>query len=394
MSDTIKTAPAIRISLHDSIHMIHREDWGLVAKEAGPYLQYDHLRALEDVMSDTVQFRYAIHYCEQNLPMGIAYFQVVDLVDQGSTYREALGQLGKGLGARIIKDMRLRTLVNGNVFHGGDHGSYFKHGIGPAYRYKAVENTLWMLGTADHLEPKVTVLLLKDMDAPHTEGGESLSDKGYHAMAMDVNMVLEVDPAWKNISGYAEALNAKARTRLHAVQARSSQLRIVDLSANAITSSAKDLQGLFNKVLDRSPFAFGRLKIEVYAQWKEQLGDKLLFRGYYLGDELVGFCSAFVIGDMLDAQYVGLDYARNQEHMIYQRMLMDLLEFALANDLRRVNYGRTAEQAKSNFGAEPQGTRIYVKHRNVLANKLIGPFVRSVKPGAFELRSPFKKVPA
>ncbi|MBK6342727.1 MAG: GNAT family N-acetyltransferase [Flavobacteriales bacterium] len=392
MSSNSSGGPAIRISLHDSIHLIHREDWELVAKEAGPYLQYDYLCALEDAMAGSMEFRYAIHYCEQNLPMGIVYFQLVDLVDHGSSYREALGRLGKALGSRTLKEMRLRTLVNGNVFHCGDHGSFFRHGVDAAYRFKAVEDTLWKLGTADYFHPKVSALLLKDMPAPRTEGAESLTDRGYHAMAMDVNMVLDVDPEWQDLSGYAQALNSKSRTRLNALMARSSALLIRELPAHEILESTDDLQRLFNNVLDRSPFSFGRLNMQVYAAWKEQLGDRLLFRGFYLNDELVGFSSACVVGDTLDVQYVGIDYARNEEHAIYQRMLVDLLDFALRNNVQRINYGRTAEQAKSNLGALPHGTRIYVKHRNAIANKLIGPFLRSVEPGAFELRSPFKKV--
>jgi Acetyltransferase (GNAT) domain len=394
MSSNSNGGPAIRISLHDSIHLIHRDDWQRVAMAAGPYLQYDYLCALEDAMCGSMEFRYAMHYCEQDLPMGIVYFQLVELVDHGSTYREALGHLGKALGSRTLTEMRLRTLVNGNVFHCGDHGSYFRHGISAEYRLKAVEDTLWKLGTANYFHPKVTVLLLKDMDAPHTPGAASLQARGYHEMAMDVNMVLEVDPAWKDLSGYAQALNAKSRTRLNALLARSSALRIRELAADEILSANGDLQDLFNGVLDRSPFSFGRLNTRVYAAWKGQLENKLRFRGFYHDDALVGFSSAFVIGDTLDVQYVGIDYARNEELGIYQRMLLDLLDLALRDDLRRINYGRTAEQAKSNLGAVPQGTRIFVKHRNAIANKLIGPFLRSVQPGAFELRSPFKNLPA
>ena len=87
MIDNPQVAPTIRLSLHDSIHMIHREDWMQVAQGASPYLKYDHLLALEDAMCGTMDFHYAIYYCEQNQPMGIAYFQVADLVDNGSAYR-------------------------------------------------------------------------------------------------------------------------------------------------------------------------------------------------------------------------------------------------------------------------------------------------------------------
>ena len=119
-----------------------------------------------------------------------------------------------------------------------------------------------------------------------------------------------------------------------------------------------------------------------------------MFHGFYLNDELVGFSAAFIHHDTLDAQFVGINYDLDQEHFIYQRMLIDLLEYALENDLRTIKFGRTAEQAKSNIGALPQPLVWYVKHRNRLANKVIGPFIRGVVPNKFELREPFKKVTA
>ncbi|MEZ4738818.1 MAG: hypothetical protein R2818_05530 [Flavobacteriales bacterium] len=73
-----------------------------------------------------------------------------------------------------------------------------------------------------------------------------------------------------------------------------------------------------------------------------------------------------------------------------QRMLVDLLEVALKKGVDKIHFGRTAEQAKSNLGAVPVEMRFYVKHRNRLANKLVGPFLRSIRPDGFEQRSPFK----
>ncbi|MBK8339390.1 MAG: GNAT family N-acetyltransferase [Flavobacteriales bacterium] len=371
--------------------MIHREDWAEVTMDASPYLQYDHLRALEDVMAAETEFRYVIYYSARNLPIGVAYFQVVELVDNGSAYREAVGRLGRGIGSRIIKDLKVRSLISGNVFHCGDHGSFFKKGVSDAYRFMAVEDTMRKLDKGGYCTPKASVLIFKDLWPAQFGSAETLIDENYHPLAMDVNMAMDIDPTWRTLDDYQEALTSKARTRIRAVISRSSALEIRSMTADEIRLSTPRLQQLLDQVLARSPFSFGRLKVDVYAHWKEQLGDRLLFHGFFLNDELVGFNSAFVLDDTLDVQYVGFDYDLNPAHAIYQRMLVDVLEFALDNDLRRINFGRTAEQAKSNLGALPVDMRFYVKHRNRLANKLVGPFLRSVKPDAFEQRSPFKK---
>lgn len=383
-------APTIRMSLHDSIHMIHREDWTHVTKKASMYLQYDHLVALEDVMTGSMEFRYAIYYCSQNQPIGVAYFQVVELVDNGSNYRQAVGRLGSGIGRRIIKDMKVRSLVSGNVFHCGDHGSYFTKEVSDEHRLWAVEDTLKKLDKGGWCSSTASILVFKDLLKDQFDAADTLTKKNYHPLAMDVNMVMEVDPTWRTLDDYLEVLNSKARTRIKAIQERSKELVIRDLSAAGISKALPRLQSLFDQVLDRSPFLFGRLRMDVYPSWKEHHGDRLLFRGFFLNEEPVGFSTAFVLRDQLDVQYVGFDQTLNQTHAIYLRMLVDMLELALSKGLRRITFGRTAEQAKSNLGALPEETRFYVKHRNRLANKLVGPFLRSVEPDAFEQRSPFK----
>ena len=385
-------APAIRLSLHDSIHMIHREDWMHVAEGASPYLRYDHLLALEDAMIGAMDFRYAIYYSEHNLPIGIAHFQIADLVDQGSAYRVGVQKLGKGIGGRIVKEMKVRCLVSGNVFRCGDHGSYFKPGVSDAHRFLAIEDALRRLDKGCYFKPMASVLIVKDLWPDQYRTAIDLEKKGFAPLTMEPNMVMDLDPAWTDLETYQEGLNAKARTRLRAVVKRSEALVIKPLNTRQIHTQASALQDLFDQVLERTPFTFGRLNMAVYAAWKEQWDDDLLFRGFYLNERLVGFATAFVLDDALDVQFVGLDYAYNGTYGIYQRMLVDLLDFALQRGLSKILFGRTAEQAKSNLGAVPVDMRFYVRHRNALANKLVGPFLRSVKPEPFEQRSPFKKV--
>lgn len=381
---------SLRLSIHDSIHLIHREDWEFVAKEAAPYLHYDHLCALEDVMSGSLEFRYAIFHCPEFKPVGVAYFQILDLEDNGSSYGEGVRKLGTVIGSRIVTELKVRSLVCGNAFHGGDHGTHFLGAIPLEQQLLAVETAMKELRSDERLSMKAAVLIFKEYPLGR-KGAIVLEEKSYHPLAMDVNMVMELDPEWKGLDDHFSALTSKARTRFNTILDRSKALVIKDLTTEEIMDHLPAMQRLFDEVLERSPFIFGRLNVEVYPLWKMQMGQAMMFHGFFLNGEMVGFNSAFVLGDTLDAQYVGIHYELNKQHMIYQRMLLDLLEFALQNGLRTINFGRTAEQAKSSIGAKPVDMLWYVKHRNVLANKIIGPFIRKVKPSAFELRSPFKE---
>ena len=89
----------------------------------------------------------------------------------------------------------------------------------------------------ERLDPKVAILFFKDLGAEYCEEARVLEDLGYHPLAMEANMVLSISPLWKDLGGYVFALNAKARTWLRSIMARSATVRIRDLSAREITNS-------------------------------------------------------------------------------------------------------------------------------------------------------------
>ncbi len=386
-------SPHIHLVIHDSIHLVKREDWDPLAQQGGLYLQFDYLRVLEKEMTGSMEFRYVTYYCDNYEPLGIAYFQVVDLIDNGSKYRDAVAKMGAGLGARIVKEMKLRSLVCGNVFHCGDNGYFCTDKVKESEAILAIESTMERLKHGGRLDTKVSIVLFKEFWPHQFEDAKILTDKKFHKFPMDVNMVMDVRPEWSNMDEYMSALTSKSRTRIKSILKKSASIDIRALDADEIAGYEKEMDVLFESVLKHSPFIFGRLEMAVYSQWKEVLGDKLMFHGLFIDDKLVGFNSAFIMDDdVLDVHYVGIDYELNGEHMTYQRMLIDIVDFAIKNKLKQINFGRTAEQAKSSFGATPVSMMLYTKHRSAIANKLIGPLMSSVKETEFEIRKPFKEL--
>ncbi len=384
---------AIRLSLHDSIHLVHAVDWDAIVHGGSPYLLHAHLSALEDAMEERMAFRYAVFHDAHFEPLGVAAFQVLDLEDNGSGYGPALRKFGSVIGSRIVKELKVRSLLCGNAFHCGDHGAHFRTGVPIELRHQAVEMAMEHLRTAPAAPPRITALIWKDVPRNDNVACGQLEARGYHPLRMDQAMMMDVDSAWHDLDGYQAALTAKARTRARAILDRTSDIRITDLSSADVAGFAPVMQRQFEEVVARAPFVFGHFQVSVYAPWKELHGDRLRLRGLWLNDELVGFHAAFVVGDALDAQYVGIAHDHDRRHMLYQRVLLDVLDLALQLDLKRIHLGRTAEQAKSALGALPVDLLFHVKHRDRMANRLLGPFLRSVRPSGYEQRSPFRKGP-
>ncbi|HRD52904.1 MAG TPA: GNAT family N-acetyltransferase [Flavobacteriales bacterium] len=378
------------MEVHERIRSFRATAWDAVARSGSVFLSHGYLRALEDSMRDAMGFRYVLFRDPELGPVGVAVLQLADFEDRGSKHGEQACKLGL-FKARVRRELKMRALVCGNVFHCGDHGAHFVAGIPRALQMHALDSAMRQVMGDAGLKRRVAVRVFKEHGPDDAEAARFLAERGYHALATDVCMMLSVDSSWKNMDGYLEALTAKARTRLRSITQRSSALMVLELDAEAVRANADRLQRLLNAVLEQSPYVFGRLNVSAYAGWKEHLGEDLMVRGYWLEGELVGFSAAFVNGDCLDAQFVGIDYAHNRQHAIYLRMLVDLLELAIARGLRRVNYGRTSELAKSGLGALPVAMGVHVKLCGRVANKLAAPIIRKVKPSSFELRSPFKR---
>jgi len=380
----------VQVEVKERIASFRAATWDAAAADGSIFLSHGYLQALEEAMRDAMEFRYVLFRDAARGPVGVAVFQLADFEDNGGQQSEKACKLGL-FKARVRRELKLRALVCGNVFHCGDHGACFVAGVPRAAQLEALDRAMTAVMADARLKRRVAVRVFKEHWPGDEEAARLLQGRGYHALATDVNMVLAVDPAWKDLEGYQQALTAKARTRLRSILERSSALAVWDLDAGAIAASTGRMQELLDAVLEQSPYIFGRLKVEAYAGWKERFGDAMVLRGYWLDGELVGFSGAFVNGDCLDAQFVGIDYARNRQHAIYLRMLVDLLELAISRGLRRVNYGRTSEQAKSGLGAVPVAMGVHVKLCNRVTNQLAGPFIRKVRPAAFELRAPFRR---
>jgi hypothetical protein len=385
----VETEELLEFEVHDRIGSVRAATWDPLVGQGSAFLRHGYLQALEQAMGDTMGFRYVLFRDAAAVPVGVAGFQLAEFEDQGGIHGGTACTLGM-FKERVRRERKLQALVCGNVFHCGDHGAHFMAEVPRALQLESLDRVMARVMAEAHVRSSVAVRVFKEHWPADAGCAWALEQRGYHALATDVNMVLGIDPCWSDLAGYLHALTAKARTRLRAILERSSALEVMELDANAMVVHAGRMQQLLDAVVERSPYIFGRLKVEAYAGWKRHFGEDMVVRGYMLHGELVGFSAAFVNGDCLDAQFVGIDYVHNRQHAIYLRMLVDLLELGISRGVRSVNYGRTSEQAKSGLGALPVSMGVHVKLCGPVANMVAGAFIRKVKPGTFELRSPFK----
>ena len=112
--------------------------------------------------------------------------------------------------------------------------------------------------------------------------------------------------------------------------------------------------------------------------------------GYFLHNKLVGFSSTIDKKEILYSYFVGFDQKVNKVIPIYGRILIENISNAIMLKKKRLILGRTANEYKSNFGATPVKSFIYLKIRNKFLRAILKPIYTKIRLNKWTQRSPFK----
>jgi len=161
-------------------------------------------------------------------------------------------------------------------------------------------------------------------------------------------------------------------------------------TAHDFETYKNELQALYQNTIANANFNAEVLNLNTYIHLRAKFKDDFIVKAYFLEDKLVGFLTALVNKNVLDAHFIGLDYQLNKSHAIYPRILNDYIRLGIEKQVSSINLGRTASEIKTTIGAKPLELSCYIKHKNPFLNSLIKPFFRRIKIKEFKQHSPFK----
>lgn len=366
------------------------ESWDELVGDSNVYLSTKYLQALEQGLTHT-QFRYIQFFSISNELQGVGYCQIVPITQNEINASALSERLGGILPKSIINSIDMKILICGNAFATGENGFLFA----PEIEQSEVCSIIYKAIDEVHLREKkdgnkIAVTLIKEFWPDSFQRADHFKESGCCEVNIDVNMILTLDASWKSFEDYLGAMNSKFRTKAKQVIRKSEKLEFVDFDASLNEARIEEVDELYNTIVDRANFSFGRLNARTLFAMKKALGDQFFFRGYYIEKKLIGFSTATIFDDVFDGNFIGLDYDYNLEYAVYQRMLYDFAKEAIERGLKKVKIGRTAEEIKSGVGAEPVEMKFYAKHRNKVTNAILKPFIQNLKPSEFNLRRPFK----
>ncbi len=378
-------------SIYESIHLVNQSHWEEIVGDKNLYLSIPYLTAIEESLRASIQFRYIQFYDEDYRPIGIAVTQILNFLPKRIESNKLPFGIEKKIQNSLIKNSGIKVMICGNAFTCGEHGFLFKKEVDTKKAYSNLANGLYRLIRSENTNEEASAVLFKEFWPTSFSQSDYFKSFDFEDFMVDVNMVLDIERNWKSFDDYLDHMTTKYRTRVKRVYKKSENIISKNLSVDEICFYQNNFEELYNSVINNAEFSFGKLNAHSFVNLKEQLGDKYIVTGYFFKEKLVGFSSAYRLANVLDAGYIGLDYTVNNNYMLYPRMLYDLVNIAIQQNVEELRLGRTAEEMKSRLGAKPVNMKLYVKHKNTFSNKLIKPIISSIVPSEFEIRSPFKE---
>lgn len=338
--------------------------WDALAARHCVVLQRGYVAALEDALPAGTAYRFATATRGGRL-VGAAAFHVVplDLDRFSNALAAAPGVVRQALSMiEAVQRVTPCVLLCGNVLHADAPGFACAPGEQPAALLHALAEAV---RTA---EPhRARVVLLKEVDLPIGTDPQALVAHGYHHVTgLQPSMQLTLDPAWESWDDYLGALRKKYRQRARSARKRARGLTRRRLEGPHWAPAAPAMAALLRPVLERAELSLVPIPAGTLRAMATGLGARAVAHLYEDDGELVAFGLSVRGPGAVDGVLVGMNDDRNGPHKLYQNLLYDFVEEALAQRASWLSLGRTAHEIKSAIGAQPRPLAVFLRHPGLL----------------------------
>ena len=358
------------------------------------YFSSNYLEALEKHNSH-LSFYYIVLKNENEKAIALANVQIINFQLEGiekdtSSIFKKITSIGRRL-TIIPKEKPLKIINCGNTFVSGEHGIFIKKGENKRLILRKISKGILHHTENSNQKNPIDIFMMKDFRTESLPITKELISMGYYAFNIEPNLILKINPKWRNFEDYLTALKTKFRVKAKKAMKLSNDLVTKEISVLNFDEHLLKMTELYKKVVTKAAFNLGEFNLQTYKSLKAKLGHSYILKSYWIDDKMVGFMSGMINKNHLDAHFVGIDYELNKQYAIYQRMLYDYIKTAIDHKIEVLNFGRTASEIKSSVGAEPQDLTVYIRHKKSIRNKFLKLFLLKIQPSEFNQKFPFKR---
>jgi hypothetical protein len=348
-------------------------------------LSYDYLAAMEASLP-RAGFRYVVVY-RHNTPVLFAYFQLFTLTSRNFNLEEDKSFV-KGILRFFLDLKKAKVLMAGNALRNETPClSYNSDFLDKEEAAELVASAAEEIADAEN----ATVVMLKNIPVS-TRTRKFLAGLGYHTPVPDQVMNMDIDADWKILADYIAALSRKYKTRANKILATGSTLVVRPLPADDLVHHQHTMHRLFKNVADNQSFALALPPNDHFARLKQLYGNEFEVFGFFHGERLIAFYSAFITPSAYEVYYVGFDYKLNTEYNLYFNILFAGLEQAIVLGKQQLKLGRTSFDAKASIGAKAEEITYFLKAANLpsIVGKWFVNYFSSIETSKWKLRNPLK----
>jgi hypothetical protein len=375
------------------------QEWDLISGKKGVFLELNYLSILETCINTKLISRYVIVY-KDNRPCGIIYFQIIDF--QAGIFGELLSGQVESIRSKRLKlfenyigankeEVLMRLFTCGNNVVSGDYGFLFSRAVKKELSHQIVLEITELVSREEKLRGTISAVLLKDFEKK-LEPASLFEEEKYTDFFVEPNMVLDIPQGVGSVNDYIQLFSKKYRNRAKSIFKAGTKLVKRELGTEEIKAHEKEIYRLYESVYDRAKFKLLKLPANYFSEVKRLYPEKFFVTATFLEDKLIAFNSCFLLQeDHLEAHYIGFDYDLNHTYDLYQNILYQIIELALAHKCVKVNLGRTAAEIKTTVGAKAVDLICYVKPQNTISKLIMKPFIGFLQPAEWTPRNPFKE---
>lgn len=385
-------------SIYDKAKDIHEADWNAANGQENFFLSKKYLHTLEVLHDSYILFRYVLVY-KNDTPVFAAYFQVNDFKadDFGEILDEQMQEI-KSHRAKMFEHylghqknrVVMRLVTGGNNFVSGEHAFCYNKHISKQVAFRLLDEVSEVTGRALRLRGKVSATLIKDF---YKKPGSRLPgmDEQFMPFVVEPNMRISLPDGLKSVNDYVALFSKKYRNRAKAIFKCSDGIEKRELSVKEVEKYNPQIYHLYEQVFDHAKFKMVKLSYDYFPEMKRKFEKEFVVYGYFKGNQMVAFSSAYILMDHVEAHFIGFDYKMNKDLECYQNLLYGFIDLAIHENKKTLQLGRTASEIKSTVGAKADELICYIKPQNTISRLVLKPFISYLQPSEWVPRNPFKE---
>ena len=357
-----RSTRTVHFALAERIAHLDSAAWASLTKEAIVFLQAPFLTSLEQALPANVSPRYALMYRGDEAIAALC-MQLVRV--EG---RAAVAASVPMAGLTHLFDER--ALVLGSLVGWGETGLVMRPDADPDLVWREAVKLMDRLRRFEKSEGVVNVSLIKDAVTSAHE--PSLRRQGYQLAPSGADMQLTLESSWRSLGDYLASLSSNPRRavtktlqQLEDAGYRSRELTAADLEVNEAR-----LDALYGQVWANADVRPLRLSGRFFVELKRRLPESCAMLGLEKDGRLDAFGVCLKSHDTCVGYYLGYDKA--VEAPLYLRLLLSVIEQAIAWKSGAASMGRTSEEPKARLGAVAGPSSLWVKHRVPPLNWAVG----------------------